>query len=456
MNLLADKNKIIYLSARDYSLRDLTKYQLEYYGFPEVKSEDELILLSKENCPKEWNGKYLDEFHELSLKFKKEALCNLKSKYNIIAGIGDAISDLEACNDNNILTVMLKTPSTNVEVYVKKHPVDPYSYIVLDVWEEIYQYISAITSDSRELKEICIQHSNDYSKWMYDLDNKAYLILVAATFCITSFISLLGNKELEPLYIKVIILIGIVTSALSMFFAVQAFASRNTHGRSELNDKKSNIPNFVKETINKFINVVRVLLGKPPLYAKSIADVIQSNTNKEQVNKSEYAKVAYLRYFKERYKRLNPDEIISKTLFNLRDANYKKILSERYARFSLNITLIAMVIVAVYYIFGIDIQETVKGSESYFISDTENYETILRLDDNCFDDEQLSLSIKGKQLLQAVCENSEDTYLICEIVSSDTYINDKIRNYYNSIKFELVKEYVNDIQRKKEVILIVQ
>lgn len=50
LKLLAIKNKIIYVSARDYRLKETTKQQLEHYGFP-VPEDDELYLLPQSQCP---------------------------------------------------------------------------------------------------------------------------------------------------------------------------------------------------------------------------------------------------------------------------------------------------------------------------------------------------------------------------------------------------------------------
>lgn len=459
---LAEKCQIIYLSARDYSLKEKTGEQLGDFGFPKVE-DDRIIVLPVCKSPEEWTGAELEGFDTISLSFKEEALRGLQTKYDIIAGVGDSFSDLKAYVSNGILSVVICSPVRNIEKQVndynkkEKNKIDKYSYIVLDTWEEIYRYVSTITENDDKLEKICAQHANDYSKWMFDLDNKAYLILVAATFCITSLLSLLNKLELQSYCFKTLVLCGIVTSALSMFFAVQAFASRNTHGRSGLRSGNSDIPG-IKQFLNKIWNVPRVLFGGDPLYTRAMADVIQSSANTDCVNKSKHAKVAYLKYFKERYGRLDPEEIGSKTLFALRNANYKKISSERYARLFLNITLVIMVVVSASYIFGdVSNQSTYSGTvsgEEYYISDTGNSETIFRLDDSCFAAEGLQLSTKGEQVLRQACREETGDYLICEIATEENYANERIRNYHNSIKYELVKEYIRDMQGKKDVIII--
>lgn len=462
LNLLAPKYKIVYLSARVSDLKDETELQLKHYGFPLQDYDTELILMPSigYNITKELNGAFLDEFHNWSLEFKKKELSVLNEKYNIIAGIGDSMSDLVAYNLNGILSAILKTDFSNIDEAVAIHnaseeafKIDKYSYIVLDSWEEIYQYIITISSDDDSLKNICIQHSDDYSRWMFDLDNKASLILVASTFCATSFISLLDKNILNSLYFRLIISSGILSSALSMFFSVQAFASRNTHGRSDLKDHDNNEPILLKRIINKIINFFRVLFGKPPLYTRAIADVIKANVNKNQVYSSMYSQVAYLKYFKERYKSLRPDVIVSKTLFTLRDSNYKKILPERYARLFLNITLIIVAIVSFTYILGGEMLTGNYTDETYFITDSGNYEEIITLDDACFVDEPLCLSQNGEKIIQKSCKQN-NKYLIYKIVSNNNYTNDTIKNYYTSIKCELIKEYVKSINITKEVIVI--
>lgn len=462
LRLLAQKAKIIYLSARDYRLKDATEQQLKYFGFPEVDGNNvELFVMPNTLCPDEWTGKFLDNFDNISLKFKQEKLSELKGYYNIVAGIGDSFSDLNAYYSNGIVSAILKFGKSNIDEFIKNYnlktdnKIDKYSYIVLDSWPEIYWYVLSIISDD-SLREICKQHSNDYSKWMFDLDNKAYLILVAATFCVTSLISLMGKSLFESFLSKVVFFIGIITSTFSMYFAIQAFASRNTHITK---DSKVN-----KVGLKRLFELIRyffpVLCGKFPACTKAFEDVYSSDLNKKEVNESKFAEFAYLKYFKERYKILNPDVIISKTLINLRDSNYKKILSERYARIFLNITLCVIVIVVAAYLwkdakFFVDSAKQLND-DVYAITEVSNQQVILELDDSCFDEEAMALTQIGEKKLLKACKNVREKYIVCKIVSEKNHLNDKVRHYFNSIKFELIKDYVRNVFREKEVVLIVK
>lgn len=465
LNLLAKELKIIYLSARHESMETLTKQQLKYFGFPEVNDNDvNLILTSQNQYSDGEDNDNFEKFNYSVLNFKTEIVYKLLKEYDIVAGVGANVIDLLCYNNCDILAVILKSHSYNIEEMLEKfnlennHKIDKYSYITLDTWSEVYRCIISVVSDKDELKEICIQHSNDYSKWMFDLDNKAYLILVAATFCVTSFISLLGKNIFESVILKILIFLGIITSVLSMYFAVQAFASRNTHGKVDLKGeyRGENKANRLLRWVRYFIPV---LYGKFPECTKAYEDVFFANVNKECVNNSKFAEIAYLKYFKERYNVLNPNVIISKTLFALRDSNYKKILSERYARVFLNVTLCIVAIVSCCCIFGgngtSDNNTKQINNEVYVMTETGVYKTVLELDDTCFDNEQISLSENGKRKIKNVCENSDEKYLICEISSKKNYENNKVSGYINSIKFELVKEYI-DNTFGAEVILIVR
>lgn len=80
---LAKQGKIIYLSGRRNNIQEATTKQLKEFGYPEGQ-----VILRKKGVK--------------TKIFKVETIKNLKTKYNVVCGVGDSPEDIEAYTETDI------------------------------------------------------------------------------------------------------------------------------------------------------------------------------------------------------------------------------------------------------------------------------------------------------------------------------------------------------------------
>lgn len=259
---------------------------------------------------------------------------------------------------------------------------DPFSLIVLNSQQEISCYLREVSGMCDDFLQICDVQTQDYSKWMFDLDNKAYLILIVATFCSTMLFERLAvlNGRLHP-WQTVLAFSGLVFSLLAVGLAIWTFASRSTHG----SEKR---------------------LGRKRFWSTPEAITFQ-----KQANKSAFPRFAYLKYFKARYHQLDPVEVRSLSLLNLRAANYQKIQSELRAKWALIVAVILIFLLSCASLvtsFSSGPADTTPASAAdspeILLSDNSSL-TIYTFSSEDFDEGISSLSSSGHSHLNQIYEN---------------------------------------------------
>jgi len=128
-----DKNgvKIIYMSARinceEINHNKITVEMLKYFNFP-LNNNTEIHLLESDHIPNSSK-----DFHILADKFKSTRSKELMVKYDIIAGIGDAKSDISAFNSANVLSIQART-------VIPEMMYDENAKLSFKSWNELYDF----------------------------------------------------------------------------------------------------------------------------------------------------------------------------------------------------------------------------------------------------------------------------------------------------------------------------
>lgn len=259
---------------------------------------------------------------------------------------------------------------------------DPFALIVLNSQQEIACYLREVSGMGDAFLQICDVQTQDYSKWMFDLDNKAYLILIVATFCSTMLFERLSvlNGRLHP-WQTVLAFSGLAFSLLAVGLAIYTFASRSTHG------------------------------SEKGLGLKRFLSTPEAITFQKQANKSAFSRFAYLKYFKARYRQLDPVEIRSLSLLNLRAANYQKIQSELWAKRALIVAVILIFLLSCASLttsFSSGPADTASapaaGSPEILLCDSSSL-TVYTFSPEDFDDGISSLSSSGHSHLEQIYQN---------------------------------------------------
>ena len=314
---------IIYLTARPESMRNITEAQLKEFEFPggTLVTSDEQATTS------------VKDYQDFSLKQKTQKIKDLLLKETVEFAIGDTISDIVAYYSNDLQSVLLLTheKESKAEEALKTHfaedgEFDGYGVLYVKNWKDIYDFAVYACEKDKALQEIVHQQSADYTSFLNDLDNKSSMILIIATFCATAFFSALTNAQFpECVFLRVLTCLGLATSLLSVFFAIQAFSSRVTHGQER---------------------ITKIMLK---LLSKSKEEFLPQ-IDREAISKSKFAKNASIKYLYKRYGSLDEKEIKNKILYYMRAANYEKIYSEFKAKICLFATIFIMMIVAIVFL----------------------------------------------------------------------------------------------------------
>ncbi len=123
--------KIIYMSARinspEMNHEDITREMLHHFELP-YSENTEIHLLESDHIPN--NSK---AFHTLADAFKSQRSKELLEKYDILAGIGDAKSDISAFNSAGIPSIQARTVIPESMYYDNCD-------LSFKVWSELYNF----------------------------------------------------------------------------------------------------------------------------------------------------------------------------------------------------------------------------------------------------------------------------------------------------------------------------
>lgn len=342
LNLLNGKFNILYLTSRTENLRYATLDMLNYFGFPVNPDSTELKLM-----PELDQSMSLSDFELLSFEFKKEAIRVFSQDHYIVAGIGDTLSDVEAYLANNISAVLFESHESEQMVFEllkekNNKPVDPFSIIGLSQWSDIYEYLIYLHGDESSISKICSSQINDYSSWLQDLDSKSQLILVVATFCATITFQTIISSSFNSIFFTVLTLACLLSSLAAVWYAIQSFASRVTHGNEDA-----------------LILLFPRLFGKLKKRSGNSSPSFQMPLReKTELYNSKFSKNGCAKYVLKRYGTYSNPEILSKSLYSLRAANYEKMYPEFKARIMLYITVILMATLGISFVFSMILTKT--------------------------------------------------------------------------------------------------
>lgn len=409
LQTIKNKVQIYYVTSRFETLRKITCEQLKDLGFPEVDNTRNCLFMMPDLKVS------LSDFPQASLKFKNEVLKELALKHEIIAGIGDTPEDMICFNSNNIMAILYSNYyfQSDIELVFEKESItfDPYGIIEFSSWKEINLYLSMlISTESSPLMDRVKNDSNTYSKWMSDLDNKAYLLLIVSTACTTLIIFLLNIDRIKASWLVYPVLLSSVLAVLSIILSIRAFGSKNTSSKS------ASIGLNIRNSIGSPKNIFKCLLGRE---IKPLGPI----TDHYNVHSSRYSKNAYIKFYKDRYGTIEPTEIESLKLFEIRAANYAKIYPEILARTFLIIALLLLIfaiVMAYSPISKMKVNTLVNPKGNFFVAKP------IQIDDSDFDSN--TLNEKGLEKIQAAYKSQKlinNDCIIIRFEHKETMENDQ-------------------------------
>ena len=344
---LVETFDIHYISARQPNQRAQITSFLKKVGLP--SSEDLRVSL---HLLDEWRDLRLESVADVSYEFKRAIVEEIvTASVEKVMGIGDTPEDIVAYCANGIHSILLHNYFNESDVlkFAEKKNIDisPLSFMELDSWQEIRCYIAHAQETAHEIEELANDDYRNYARWMFDLDNKAYLLLIVSTFAATAlFTALLTDwaADLNPYlrwFARGITLIGLSTASSAVVLAIRSFGSKHTGG------VRGSIPFGMSDVTEEPSCRQWLRLGVSLLLGRSISPQNSPIEDNKLVTQAKYGGLAYLRYLKKKYGSLDRGHITSSRLYSMRAANYRKIYPEIYAQQMLFVTVVIIVAIGV-------------------------------------------------------------------------------------------------------------
>lgn len=432
---------IIYLTSCNQNIRDHIVRILKENGFPNPESDNNQIIFADRNVSK------LATFEQDAYLAKRMVLCNLLPKKNIAVFIGGRGSEAAAAYKNGIPSIVysryderkvISDMAKTLEID-KEDTIDEYGIACICNWNDIRIYAEHCLGTTEVINEICKNHAGNYADWLSDLDQKSSLILVIATFCAAIFLNILVDSNMTALKgIVVPSFLGFITSLFSMYFAINSFSSRVTHG-SELIRRLLRISLFHKDS-------------SAPL------------TEQTKISETRFGATASAKYLLRRYGTLQRNELIGKNMISLRASNYTKIYPEVCARILLMFALFFMLWIGCCAFHNIIFNHETepflptKYSIKTISNDVLTDENVYSFGADDFDDTMTELSLLGNSKITAIINSMGSTkgpvYVFLDDETLGLTAHDKIADYKRNIYLTIINEGFQKHQLSLGVILL--
>lgn len=350
LNRLKNDYHILYLSSRPKVQEEITIQLLKTLGFLEPDRDEIEIGL----WPVEYDIGELSEgeINSRSLEWKRKFISEYASQKPVLAGISDTPEDVSIFAKIGIPPILFHSHGEENELRKKIEEITRNEFISKSIefvsdWQQIPYILAALDKAEEELAGLVRMHTNEYTSFLSDLDAKARLLLIIATFLGASFFGIslrafsqVGSSQCKVSEILVWALsmiggIGLIFSLLSMAFSIRAFGSRHTRG---VNIGKMVSLESWKRFFGKFF---------PMLFGKEICPLGSPIEEANLARKEEglpMRRLTHLAFFQKHYGTYDPVLIRNQRLLDMRALNYKKIYPEVYARRMLLIGLVLMFI----------------------------------------------------------------------------------------------------------------
>ncbi|MGM0687037.1 MAG: 5' nucleotidase, NT5C type [Promethearchaeati archaeon] len=350
LNELAKDYRIVYISARPSSQQSLTTGLLERLGFP--KPDEENVRLALWPLRQDIGNLSDNEVNSESLEWKRGYISGLVSSEQVVAAISDTSDDVSAFATLGVPSILFHSHGEpkylRSEINQKiDNPFVSESIQFASDWQRVASLVRALDRSEEELATLVTTHSAEYASFLSDLDAKARLLLIIATFLGASFftilwhaVSLLGPSLSRTSAILCLVLgaaggLGLAASLLAMTFSIRAFGSRHTRGTTAGRLISLGRVGFF------FRNFIPIISGRESSPPGSPVEEAQLASRDQG---SGLRRLTHLAFFQRHYGTYDPALIRSQRMLDLRAMNYGKIYPEIYAR---NMLFVAIALVPV-------------------------------------------------------------------------------------------------------------
>lgn len=313
--------KLIALTGRPESLRQETINDLRSVG--ELSRTIELLMPVNKLREE-------DVAHE-----KGRIIHDLLRTHDVVVCIGDRPADIYAARANEVPAVLLTT-TTSAEQIAELSRDCGVGFAVAQSWDEIPPLIEVMEAGSAEMQALRRAFIDYYASWLTDIDGKAGVCVTLATaLSALSGYLIVESAESHNFWERLGLLLlcaAFLSSVLSLLYAISAFTSRRTSGKSS--------GESVRLTLRQWFGALR---SSPESWLRIPGNAIDDFDRLKSSSASEQAR-AHVGFFFGRYGTYDPSALENLRLFELRATNYVKLYSERSASLLLRLGIIMLMI----------------------------------------------------------------------------------------------------------------
>lgn len=254
-----------------------------------------------------------DEASELAYKIQQ--MEKITESHDVIATVGDRLSDMRAAISVKIPAILLTTTIKSGEWEELKLAYHV-GLVRCDSWSEALINIGHFQSGSLQMADLRRSFTEQYSSWLQNLNGLSGMDLTVATILAAFSGQALLNSNLH-IVSRSLAIIPLILSFLAIIFAIRAFTSRYTSGS---NTNRAIVP-ILKQVLSILIDSDK----EGAKYRKG--DAIDEYIMLRKQNTSAQTR-AHLDFFYKRYGTHNPNALLNLRLYEMRAVNYAKAYAE--------------------------------------------------------------------------------------------------------------------------------
>jgi histidinol phosphatase-like enzyme len=291
--------RIVFLTGRHDGSESMKRGTLSWLHSHGVKTPEIMFKPNLDVCNSE-------ELRRRDEEFKLKALEKLKGQGRIIAVIGDAMSDIRAAVNMDLVPLWFGTQDHKIDKKLMRslgaslHPP-----IMVNSWDEIGEIVAFLNGDDSKMRPIVDMYVLSYTSFLSSLDHITYLCLITSTVALGFMYNSRQEKPMS-LLITALSLCAIWFLFMAVVSCIFAFIPRTSH------PPKAGawiIFSDIRRTFSRLRGVV----------------TDAENTRRMDEGMSRDKRALFANFIEGVYKTTDPTAILCQRYFDLRLANYSKI-----------------------------------------------------------------------------------------------------------------------------------
>jgi phosphoglycolate phosphatase-like HAD superfamily hydrolase len=254
--------------------------------------------------------------HSEEIKYKTQQMQKISATNNVIAAIGDRLTDISAAIIAKIPAILLETTQFEEEEWEK---IKLYEHVGLercDTWSQVLLNIGNFQSGSTQMIELRHSFTEQYSSWLQNLNSLSAIdVTISAILAAFSGQAVL-NDNLHVISRSTAIF-SLIIALLALIFSIRAFTSRYTSG------SKTN-----EAIVPKLKQILSILFDSSKEGTKyREGDAIDDYLKLRKMTTASQSR-AHLDFFYKRYGTHNASALLNLRLYEMRAVNYSKAYAE--------------------------------------------------------------------------------------------------------------------------------